>query len=839
MDEERIIKQVEREMRAKLASCIIPGTLMPYLTCLTDHDRENIRCEIRINGDRDGANMLLDRLKKKGPQWYKELINALREDEVGLSELADDFETRVAQRLGRSQSSPTGQSSYQPQHLPPALQPNLQATIQPYQQPLQQQPNQIQSPWQPNPQIHQSQPVVQGQQPAALPVDQITRQPPHSETPHPQLNTVTSPPAPQIVTMETQHTGVTNGASVKPYTSTTPLRSVTNDIMEALRPLNVENVFDRNWKGLAGRFDISTEDVAQIELAKNPTEELYRTLSNQDVTMGALVDRLHQLERYDVLGKIEDITGYQVPKPKMTVEKQNDDSNAITEEDLPMPDMPPQDATPALGITSTEPAGNGYVRSVSDADNEVEAEPVGYSRDETEKADSEMPQEAEEKTETETEDLATTSKVDDTVKSDTVEETQSLQESAPIKQENEEKLNEASISSPLEGNDISDQQSSNNMENFEIQPVEESSEDKSQPSEQAEQAASPQSQPFQVVAEDNQESNQNMEKFNVPPVEAEDNQSSNQNMEQFDVPPVEAEDNQASNQNMEKFDIPPVEAEDNQASNQNMEKFDVPPVEAEDNQASNQNMEKFDIPPVEETSSEQTAGKEAEQLIDNDDTRREEIQQAVEVPIEKVEVTVLKDDNGTTEEWRDPRFIKRGASGDTNDVPVANDVDRTKDEETISETDVKKETEQEGGDTHAKDTVMNNLGEVSITDNANANGDHVEEEPTLNVPKESEDEKKVENVSIPSNELQETLESNEVTHTGLVEETPVSESLQAENEITGDDVGSDESQPVKTESPSDSSIKNKEDIGYLLLKISVPIVAVAAIAVGVFLKWRK
>ncbi|XP_070541300.1 uro-adherence factor A-like [Ptychodera flava] len=178
---------------------------------------------------------------------------------------------------------------------------------------------------------------------------------------------------------DTQNGAVINGGAARPYNKSTLLGHIGNDIIEALKPLNVPSPVGGDWKKLAGKFDYSVEDVAQLELTSNPLENLYRDLMSKGCTLGDLVDQLQNLDRQDVLNNVERVTGYVVPKPVTgsgDSGAQGDSNNAINEEDLPVPTFPDesqeqgvnqevdnhQESSAAFGISATEVPPQEYVR---------------------------------------------------------------------------------------------------------------------------------------------------------------------------------------------------------------------------------------------------------------------------------------------------------------------------------------------------------------------------------------------------------------------------------------------------------------------------------------------
>ncbi|KAK3589601.1 hypothetical protein CHS0354_043062 [Potamilus streckersoni] len=83
-------ERLYHRLKAEFTERVIPRILMVYLTCLTRVDEEKIRLEEERTGPSLGAAELFRRLVDR-PNWFEDLVKALRHRNVGLADLADKF----------------------------------------------------------------------------------------------------------------------------------------------------------------------------------------------------------------------------------------------------------------------------------------------------------------------------------------------------------------------------------------------------------------------------------------------------------------------------------------------------------------------------------------------------------------------------------------------------------------------------------------------------------------------------------------------------------------------------------------------------------------------------
>ena len=69
-----------------LVDDVIPVDMLPYLSCLTSNDREEIKCEETNHGPMRATQKLVERLVRR-PNAFQEFIGALRE--TGCQHLAE------------------------------------------------------------------------------------------------------------------------------------------------------------------------------------------------------------------------------------------------------------------------------------------------------------------------------------------------------------------------------------------------------------------------------------------------------------------------------------------------------------------------------------------------------------------------------------------------------------------------------------------------------------------------------------------------------------------------------------------------------------------------------
>jgi len=84
---------MEREQRrliyqhfSALVDDVIPVDMLPYLSCLTSNDKEEIKCEETNHGPMRATQKLVERLTRR-PNAFQEFIRALRE--TGCEHLAE------------------------------------------------------------------------------------------------------------------------------------------------------------------------------------------------------------------------------------------------------------------------------------------------------------------------------------------------------------------------------------------------------------------------------------------------------------------------------------------------------------------------------------------------------------------------------------------------------------------------------------------------------------------------------------------------------------------------------------------------------------------------------
>jgi len=71
---------------SSLVDDVIPVDMLPYLSCLTSNDKEEIRCEETNHGPMRATQKLVERLIRR-PNAFQEFIRALRE--TGCQHLAE------------------------------------------------------------------------------------------------------------------------------------------------------------------------------------------------------------------------------------------------------------------------------------------------------------------------------------------------------------------------------------------------------------------------------------------------------------------------------------------------------------------------------------------------------------------------------------------------------------------------------------------------------------------------------------------------------------------------------------------------------------------------------
>ncbi|XP_020627284.1 mitochondrial antiviral-signaling protein-like isoform X1 [Orbicella faveolata] len=79
-------RELIRRYISSLVDDVIPVDMLPYLSCLTSNDKEEIRCEETNHGPMRATQKLVERLIRR-PNAFQEFIRALRE--TGCEHLAE------------------------------------------------------------------------------------------------------------------------------------------------------------------------------------------------------------------------------------------------------------------------------------------------------------------------------------------------------------------------------------------------------------------------------------------------------------------------------------------------------------------------------------------------------------------------------------------------------------------------------------------------------------------------------------------------------------------------------------------------------------------------------
>ena len=83
---EREQKELIKRHLSDLVDDVIPVDMLPYLSCLTSNDKEEIICEEANRGPMRATQKLVERLVRR-PNAFQEFIRALRE--TGCEHLAE------------------------------------------------------------------------------------------------------------------------------------------------------------------------------------------------------------------------------------------------------------------------------------------------------------------------------------------------------------------------------------------------------------------------------------------------------------------------------------------------------------------------------------------------------------------------------------------------------------------------------------------------------------------------------------------------------------------------------------------------------------------------------
>ncbi|XP_077989177.1 ATP-dependent RNA helicase DHX58-like isoform X2 [Glandiceps talaboti] len=88
---------------------ITPSEILQYLNSLNDHDKEQILVDERNHGARYAVITLLDRVVKKGGEWFKEFVRAL--SRIGRQNLADLLDPNIQEGISKTASSNVGSNT--------------------------------------------------------------------------------------------------------------------------------------------------------------------------------------------------------------------------------------------------------------------------------------------------------------------------------------------------------------------------------------------------------------------------------------------------------------------------------------------------------------------------------------------------------------------------------------------------------------------------------------------------------------------------------------------------------------------------------------------------------
>ncbi|XP_060075783.1 uncharacterized protein LOC132555450 [Ylistrum balloti] len=114
-----------------------------------------------------------------------------------------------------------------------------------------------------------------------------------------------------------------SAARLKVYSGETRYKDLPAHVSSILKIMDSQDV-DNNWEAMAAKFNYTIEEVTRLKCNGNETSCTKKLLEDwsqrEDATLHNLLIALHELERFDLLERVQKVTGYSLAQMKARLE---------------------------------------------------------------------------------------------------------------------------------------------------------------------------------------------------------------------------------------------------------------------------------------------------------------------------------------------------------------------------------------------------------------------------------------------------------------------------------------------------------------------------------------